>query len=70
VERRAASGAVGGDAGTMQARVFEVTERHEEPVVEKRVPEAEEVVVQNEPSPDFSYRLDELKGNGVGYTPR
>jgi stress response protein YsnF len=48
VERRPASGAVGSDAGAMQERVFEVTERHEEPVVEKRAREAEEVVVRKE----------------------
>ena len=32
----------------MQERVFEVTERHEEPVVEKRAREVEEVVVRKE----------------------
>ena len=48
VERRPASGAVGGDAGAMQERVFEVTERHEEPVVEKRARQVEEVVVHKE----------------------
>ena len=48
VERRPASGTVGSDAGAMQERVFEVTERHEEPVVEKRAREAEEVVVRKE----------------------
>ena len=32
----------------MQERVFEVTERHEEPVVEKRAREVEEVVVRRE----------------------
>jgi hypothetical protein len=40
VERRPASGTVGSDVGTMQERVFEVTERHEEPVVEKRARES------------------------------
>jgi len=49
VERRPASGTVGSDAGAaMQERVFEVTERREEPVVEKRAREAEEVVVRKE----------------------
>jgi hypothetical protein len=49
VERRPASGTVGSDAGVaMQERVFEVTERREEPVVEKRAREAEEVVVRKE----------------------
>jgi stress response protein YsnF len=49
VERRPASGAVGRDAGAMQQqRVFEVTERHEEPVLEKRAREVEEVVVRKE----------------------
>jgi stress response protein YsnF len=48
VERRPASGTVGSDVGAMQERVFEVTERHEEPVVEKRAREAEEVVVRKE----------------------
>ena len=32
----------------MQERVFEVTERHEEPVAEKRAREVEEVVVRRE----------------------
>jgi stress response protein YsnF len=48
VERRPASGAVGTDPGAMQERVFDVTERHEEPVVEKRARETEEVVVRKE----------------------
>jgi stress response protein YsnF len=48
VERRPASGEVAGGAAAMQERVFEVTERHEEPVVEKRAREAEEVVVRRE----------------------
>jgi stress response protein YsnF len=48
VESRPASGAVGTDPGAMQERVFEMTERHEEPVVEKRAREAEEVVVRKE----------------------
>jgi stress response protein YsnF len=48
VERRPASGDVGSDAGAMQQRVFEVTERLEEPVVEKRAREVEEVVVRKE----------------------
>ncbi|MGC1889037.1 MAG: YsnF/AvaK domain-containing protein [Stellaceae bacterium] len=48
VERRPASGAVGTDAATMQERVFEVTERHEEPVAEKRARQVEEVVVRKE----------------------
>ena len=32
----------------MQERVFEVTERHEEPVAEKRARQVEEVVVRKE----------------------
>jgi len=31
---------------------------------------AKDLVLSRRPSPDFSYRLDELKGNGVGYTSR
>ena len=48
VERRPASGTVSSDAGAVQERVFDVTERHERPVVEKRSREAEEVVVRKE----------------------
>jgi stress response protein YsnF len=48
VERHPASGAVASGAGAMQERVFEVTERHEEPVVEKRAREVEEVVIRKE----------------------
>ena len=48
VERWPASGEVTSGAGTMQEREFEVTERHEEPVVEKRAREVEEVVVRRE----------------------
>ena len=48
VERRPASGEVPSGAGGMQEREFEVTERHEEPVVEKRAREVEEVVVRRE----------------------
>ena len=48
VERRPASSEVTGGPGAMQERVFEVTERHEEPVVEKRAREVEEVVVRRE----------------------
>jgi len=48
VERRPASGSVASGAGAMQERVFEVTERHEEPVVEKRARETEEVVIRKE----------------------
>jgi stress response protein YsnF len=46
VERRPASGPV--DPGAMQQREFEVIERHEEPVVEKRAHAVEEVVVRKE----------------------
>ena len=48
VERRPASGVLAGDAAAMQERVFEVTERHEEPVAEKRARQVEEVVVRRE----------------------
>jgi uncharacterized protein DUF2382 len=48
VERRSASGEVPSGTGAMQEREFEVTERHEEPVVEKRAREIEEVVVRRE----------------------
>jgi hypothetical protein len=48
VERRPVSGEqVGGNEG-LQEREFEVVERHEEPVVEKRARTAEEVVVHKE----------------------
>jgi hypothetical protein len=46
VERRPASGELGPDA--LQQREFEVVERHEEPVVEKRTRGVEEVVVRKE----------------------
>jgi stress response protein YsnF len=48
VERRPASGTVGSNAGALQEREFEVTERHEEPAVEKRARETEEVVIRKE----------------------
>ncbi len=48
VERRPASGTVASDAEGLREREFEVTERHEEPVVEKRAREVEEVVVRRE----------------------
>jgi stress response protein YsnF len=48
VERRPASGEVPSGADGMQEREFEVTERHEEPVVEKRAREVEDVVVRRE----------------------
>jgi stress response protein YsnF len=48
VERHPASGVVASGAGAMQERVFDVTERHEEPVVEKRAREVEEVVIRKE----------------------
>jgi stress response protein YsnF len=48
VERRPAFGEVSSGAGAMQEREFEVTERHEEPVVEKRAREVEDVVVRRE----------------------
>ena len=48
VERRPASGEVSSGAGAMQEREFEVTERHEEPIVEKRAREVEDVVVRRE----------------------
>jgi hypothetical protein len=48
VEQRPASGGAPSGAGAMQNRDFEVTERHEEPVIEKRAREVEEVVVRRE----------------------
>jgi hypothetical protein len=48
VERRPASGEVPSGTGAMQEREFEVTERHEEPVVDKRAREVEDVVVRRE----------------------
>jgi stress response protein YsnF len=48
VERRPASGAAPSGADGLREREFEVTERHEEPIVEKRAREVEEVVVRRE----------------------
>jgi len=48
VERRPASGAVGTDLDALREREFDVVERHEEPVVEKRARHFEEVVVRRE----------------------
>lgn len=48
VERRPASGQLSGQTNWPQEREFEVTERHEEPVVEKRARQTEEVVVRKE----------------------
>jgi stress response protein YsnF len=48
VERRPASGQVSGQTNWPQEREFEITERHEEPVVEKRARQTEEVVVRKE----------------------
>jgi stress response protein YsnF len=48
VEHRPASGQVTGNANLPQEREFEVTERHEEPVVEKRARQTEDVVVRKE----------------------
>jgi hypothetical protein len=48
VERRPVSGEVPSGPDTLREREFEVTERHEEPVVEKRAREVEEVVVRRE----------------------
>jgi hypothetical protein len=48
VERRPASGEVPSSPDALREREFEVTERHEEPVVEKRAREVEEVVVRRE----------------------
>jgi len=48
VERRPASGQVSGQTNWPQEREFEVTERYEEPVVEKRARQTEEVVVRKE----------------------
>jgi stress response protein YsnF len=46
VERRPVSGGRKAQAGDLQEREFEVIERHEEPVVEKRAEAVEEVVVK------------------------
>jgi hypothetical protein len=48
VERRPVSGVVPSGPDTLREREFEVTERHEEPVAEKRAREVEEVVVRRE----------------------
>ena len=48
VERRPASGTVTGDLDALREREFDVVERHEEPVIEKRVRPVEEVVVHRE----------------------
>ena len=48
VERRPASGTVANDPGALRDRGFEVTERHEEPVIEKRVRPVEEVIVHRQ----------------------
>jgi stress response protein YsnF len=48
VERRPASGTVTGDPDALREREFDVVERHEEPVIEKRVRPVEEVVVHRE----------------------
>jgi stress response protein YsnF len=50
IEHRPASGAARTDAGSLRERDFEVVERHEEPVVEKRARPVEEVVVRREGS--------------------
>jgi stress response protein YsnF len=65
VERRPASGAVASDAGAMQERVFEVKERHEEPVIEKRGREAEEVVVRKEANERVETVRDTLRETKV-----
>lgn len=52
VERRPVAGdSVGGGAALPQEREFEVVERHEEPVVEKRTRNVEEVVIHKEANP-------------------
>jgi stress response protein YsnF len=48
VERRPAASGVAADLDAPRDREFEVVERHEEPVVEKRVRPVEEVVVRKE----------------------
>jgi hypothetical protein len=48
VERRPASGTVASDPNALREREFDVVERHEEPVIEKRVRPVEEVVVHRE----------------------
>ena len=49
VERRPASSAdVTGDPDALREREFEVVERHEEPVIERRARPVEEVVVRRE----------------------
>jgi stress response protein YsnF len=48
VEHRPAGAAATSDPGALREREFEVIERHEEPVVEKRTQPVEEVVVRRE----------------------
>jgi stress response protein YsnF len=48
VERRAATGAGTTGVGDLQEREYEIIERHEEPVVEKRARADEEVVVRKD----------------------
>lgn len=48
VEHRPVTGDVTGNAGDIREREFEVVERHEEPVIEKRARTVEEVVVRRE----------------------
>jgi stress response protein YsnF len=48
VERRPATSGIAADPDAARDREFEVIERHEEPVVEKRVTPVEEVVVRKE----------------------
>jgi stress response protein YsnF len=48
IERRPATSGVAADPDAARDREFEVVERHEEPVVEKRVRPVEEVVVRRE----------------------
>lgn len=50
IEHRPTSGAARTDADALRERDFEVVERHEEPVVEKRAHPVEEVVVRREGS--------------------
>jgi stress response protein YsnF len=48
VERRPASGIAASDPNALREREFDIVERHEEPVIEKRVRPVEEVVVHRE----------------------
>jgi uncharacterized protein (TIGR02271 family) len=48
IERRPATGTAATEAGALQEREFDVIERHEEPIVEKRARAVEEVVIHKD----------------------